>query len=215
MTGKQLLKVVSWIVKLSVLVLQVPVTWAVAGHAFGDLGSVVYVGGWAFETNDILQFAAVLLADGVLAYNWIALETDSRAAPEVRARYVAGAWIQYLVMLVIAFSHGEGIVGVAFRVSFAVALAGSTWDTIARTAQRLRAAADAGEDWRVKAYNRRVTRHEKVAQRDSESRVFMVRLDAEEEVAVAEIRQDAERRLAEIPQVVLEGNGRGVATRVG
>jgi hypothetical protein len=205
MTAKRFHKLVDWVVKLAVLVLQVPVTWAVAGATFGNFGGVDWMG-YRFEWAWILQACAVLLADGVLLSNWLALELDRRATPEVKSRYVVGAWVQFVVMLVIAFQHGEGLVGAAFRVSFAVALAGSTWDTIASTWAKLRRAVEDGGaavDWRVRLHHRKRDRQEARYQRESEGRIYRGVVDAQETLALARLDADKAEELA----MIADGKG--------
>lgn len=126
-------KPLDWGVKLASLAVTGPATWQVAARLFSDIHSPALL--------FLMQFAAVFLVEGVLLSNWLLLEFDKQAAPEIKARYGLTALGMFVAMGVIAWEH-EGPVGLVFRLALLAALVGSGWDTYVYTWQKATARVD-------------------------------------------------------------------------
>jgi hypothetical protein len=100
MNTKTISKGLAWAVKIAGMIMCAPVTWLVAGELFTDINpnAVRY----------IVQFSAVLLVEGVLLSNWLMMDYDHDAAPEIKARYAATALIMYLCLWILAMYVVEG-----------------------------------------------------------------------------------------------------------
>lgn len=126
--------ILGWIIKAAGMIICAPVTFLVAGQLFGDVT--------ALTLRFVVQLSAVLLVEGVLLSNWLLLEFDRRAAPEIKTRYALTALSMYLGIWVLAWQHGEGPAGLVFRAALGAALVGAGWDTYVLTWQRLTARTD-------------------------------------------------------------------------
>jgi hypothetical protein len=122
----------------------------------------------------------------VLLSNWILLEFDRNATPEIKARYGITALAMYTALLVIAWRH-EGPVGLVFRLALLAALIGSGWDTYVYTWQRATASVD-----RSAENSRRVKRHA----RNLSIKEAIMRREAEHSVSVDATRADLEAQRA-------------------
>ena len=79
-------KFIDWGIKIASLAITGPATWRVAAQLFADIPEpFVYV----------MQFAAVFLIEGVLISNWLLLEFDKTATPEIKVRYALTALAMY------------------------------------------------------------------------------------------------------------------------
>src|SRR5690348_1626979 len=117
---KGIQKALDWGVKLASLAVTGPATWLVSAELFKDVSSPLIL--------FMMQFAAVFLVEGVLLSNWLLLEFDKNATPEIKVRYGITALVMYAALLVIAWRH-EGPTGLVFRLALLAALVGSGWDT--------------------------------------------------------------------------------------
>src|SRR5574341_606952 len=72
-------KTLDWGIKIASLAVTGPATWIVASELFADVTSPALF--------FAMRFAAVFLIEGVLLSNWILLEFDRNATPEIKARY--------------------------------------------------------------------------------------------------------------------------------
>lgn len=126
-------KTLNWGVKLASLAITGPATWIVATELFSDIESPALL--------FVMHFAAVFLIEGVMLSNWLLLEFDRIATPEIKARYGLTALAMYVALLVIAWQH-EGPTGLVFRIALFAALLGSGWDTYVYTWQKATARAD-------------------------------------------------------------------------
>jgi len=154
-------KTLDWGVKVASLAVTGPATWVIASELFADV------------TNPTLYFlmraAAVFLIEGVLLSNWLLLEFDKGATPEIKARYGVTAMAMYIALLVIAWRH-EGPTGLVFRIALLAALIGSGWDTYVYTWQRTVARVDrsAEASWKVRQHARNLSIKEAIMRRDAE-----------------------------------------------
>jgi hypothetical protein len=126
-------KALNWGIKLASLAVTGPATWVVATGLFGDIQSPALL--------FAMRFAAVFLIEGVMLSNWLLLEFDRSATPEIKARYGLTALAMYVALLIIAWEH-EGPTGLVFRIALLAALLGSGWDTYVYTWQKATARAD-------------------------------------------------------------------------
>jgi hypothetical protein len=146
---KHIVRLIDWGVKLASVAVTGPATWIVAGMLFDDVAAP----GLLF----LMRAAAVFLVEGVLLSNWLLLEFDRNATPEIKARYALTALAMYSALLVIAWQH-EGPVGLVFRFALLAALIGSGWDTYAYTWRQVarRADRDITESGPVRRHRRRL-----------------------------------------------------------
>lgn len=165
-------KTLDWGVKFASLAVTAPATWIVATELFSD----VTIPALFF----LMRFAAVFLIEGVLLSNWLLLEFDKKATPEIKARYGLTALAMYTALLVIAWKH-EGPTGLVFRVALLAALIGSGWDTYVYTWQRTVSRVDrsASNSRRVKRHARRLSIKEAVIRRESEHRSELALIKAQ------------------------------------
>lgn len=126
-------RTLNWGIKLASLAITGPATWIVATELFRGVDSP--------ELLFVMCFAAVFLIEGVMLSNWLLLEFDRTATPEIKARYGLTALAMYVALLVIAWQH-EGPTGLVFRFALLAALIGSGWDTYVYTWQKATARAD-------------------------------------------------------------------------
>jgi hypothetical protein len=114
-------------------------------------------------------FAAVFLIEGVMLSNWLLLEFDKGATPEIKARYGLTALAMYIALLVIGWRH-EGPTGLVFRVALLAALIGSGWDTYVFTWQKATARADKDitTTGAVRRHARRLAERDAITQLDYE-----------------------------------------------
>lgn len=112
-------KTLSWVIKITGVIITAPVTAVVAGELFADL--------W-FVLRFVMQGAAVLLVEGVFMYSWVMLEYDKQAELEYKLRHAITALVLYLGLWVLALRHGEGGAGVVFRLALGAALLGTVYD---------------------------------------------------------------------------------------
>jgi hypothetical protein len=126
-------KALNWGIKLASLAITGPATWVVATGLFSDIQNPALL--------FVMRFSAVLLIEGVMLSNWLLLEFDKHATPEIKARYGLTALAMYVALLVIAWRH-EGPTGLVFRFALLAALIGNGWDTYVYTWQKATARAD-------------------------------------------------------------------------
>jgi hypothetical protein len=169
---KQIQKNLDWGVKIASLAVTAPATWIVASELFADVTvPVLYF---------IMRFAAVFLIEGVLLSNWLLLEFDVKATPEIKARYGITALAMYTALLVIAWKH-EGPTGLVFRVALLAALLGSGWDTYVMTWQRATSRVDRSAEYagKVKRHARKLSVKEAMIRRNMEHQNELALIRAE------------------------------------
>jgi len=188
---KQIQKVLDWGVKFASLAITGPATWVVATELFADIQSPVLL--------FVMKFSALLLIEGVLLSNWLLLEFDRNATPEIKARYALTALAMYIALLVVGVRH-EGFTGIVFRVALLAALLGSGWDTFVYTWQRATRGIDrsVANSRRVKAHARKLAVREAKTEREAEHAVISARVRAENEAELALIGAEHEVKLAKI-----------------
>lgn len=188
---KTIQKFLDWGIKLASLAVTGPATWIVAGELFRDvtIPAVLYT----------MQFCAVFLVEGVLLSNWLLLEYDKAAAPELKARYGLTALAMYAAMLIVAWRH-EGPVGLIFRGALLAALLGSGWDTYVHTWQVASARADRSIErtGKVRRHARKLAARQEIARLDSEHVVAVTRIDHAQQVALADASRQVAGQLAAI-----------------
>lgn len=133
MASETINKFLAWVIKVAGAIICAPVTWLVAGELFTDI---------PMPARAFVQLAAVLLVEGVFISNWLLMEYDRGAAPEIKTRYALTALGMYGGLWILAWQHGEGLAGLVFRAALGAALIGSGWDTYVTTWQRAMARAD-------------------------------------------------------------------------
>lgn len=177
-----------WTVKLTSVVLTVPVTWTVARTLFTDIGE-------PFRT--LMQIAAVVLVDGLLLRDWTLLDSDLDATTERKARYAATVLIVYVGLMVLAIQHGEGAAGLVFRAAIGIGIVSSVLSSFGETLRKNLDKAKHGvrADWRVQMYARRLSRRDARLTRKSESVVHAARVQAEQQVSIKKIDVDSAEQL--------------------
>lgn len=155
---KYITKTLDWGVKIASVAVTGPATWIVATTLFKDVSNPTLL--------FIMRLAAVFLIEGVLLSNWLLLEFDKQATPQIKARYGIIALAMYAALLIIGVQH-EGWVGIVFRVALFAALISSGWDTYVYTWQRanLRMDRDINNSWAIKLHSLRLSIQEAVLER--------------------------------------------------
>ncbi|NDJ35391.1 MAG: winged helix-turn-helix domain-containing protein [Chloroflexi bacterium] len=190
---KNIQKAIDWGVKIASIAITGPATWIVATELFSDIQNPLLL--------FFMKFSAVFLIEGVLFSNWLLLEFDKKASPEIKARYGLTALVMYAALAIIGFQH-EGAVGIVFRVALLAALIGSGWDTYVYTWEKATSKVD-----RSVENSRRVRRHaRKLAIREA-----LLRREAQHDVEVALINVENE---AQLEETSLWGNRRKEAVRL-
>jgi hypothetical protein len=184
-------KTIDWGVKIASLAITAPATWVVATQLFSDI------------SNPILLFtmraAAVFLIEGVLLSNWMLLEFDRNATPEIKARYGITALAMYVALLVIAWRH-EGPTGLVFRIALLAALIGSGWDTYVYTWQRATSRVDRSAEnaSKVKRHARRLSIKEAIFRREAEHTAQIALVDAQSAASLEQTALYGQRMIASI-----------------
>lgn len=89
-------KALNWGVKLArSLAVTGPATWMVATDLFSDIQQPTIL--------FVMRFSAVFLIEGVMLSNWLLLEFDKHATPEIKARYGLTALAMYMALLMIGW----------------------------------------------------------------------------------------------------------------
>ena len=73
-------RALNWGVKLASLAIRGPATWIVASELFHDVESLTLL--------FVMRFSAVFLIEGVMLSNWLLLEFDHAANPEIKRAMV-------------------------------------------------------------------------------------------------------------------------------
>ncbi len=188
---KQIQKTLDWGVKFASLAITAPATWVVATELFSDIESAFML--------FIMRFAAVFLIEGVLLSNWLLLEFDTKATPEIKARYAITALTMYVALAVIGFRH-EGPTGIVFRVALLAALIGSGWDTYVMTWQRATRNVDrsAQNARKVKRHARKLSITEAITRRESDHYAELALIDAEGTAKLEQHQLYGKRLIAEV-----------------
>lgn len=158
---KNIQKFLDWGVKIASLAITAPATWVVATELFADIQNPLLL--------FVMRFAAVFLIEGVLLSNWLLLEFDKSATPEIKARYGITALVMYVALAVIGWRH-EGPTGIVFRIALLAALLGSGWDTYVYTWQRYAFKIDQSVEnsGKVRRHARRLSIREAINARENE-----------------------------------------------
>lgn len=188
---KQIQKTLDWGVKFASLAITAPATWVVATELFSDIESAFML--------FVMRFAAVFLIEGVLLSNWLLLEFDTKATPEIKARYAITALTMYVALAVIGFRH-EGPTGIVFRVALLAALIGSGWDTYVMTWQRATRNVDrsAQNARKVKRHARKLSIKEAITRRESDHYAELALIDAEGTAKLEQHQLYGKRLIAEV-----------------
>jgi len=188
---KAIQKSLDWGVKIASLAVTGPATWQVSAELFKDVQSPLIL--------FLMQFAAVFLVEGVLLSNWLLLEFDKNATPEIKVRYGVTALVMYAALLVIAWKH-EGPTGIVFRLALLAALVGSGWDTYVYTWHRMGASVDrsAENSGKVKRHARNLSIKEAMMRREAEHQATVAIISAENNAALHHTQLYGERLLDRI-----------------
>ena len=103
-------KVLRTSIKIAGVVLTAPATLRVAAKPYAD----------APMLGAVIALAALVLVEGGMLLGWTLLDSKRRAAPQQRALYATIAAVGYLALWGIAFGNGEGLTGIAFRLTLGV-----------------------------------------------------------------------------------------------
>lgn len=182
-------KILGWVIKVAGMIVCMPVTWTVSGQLYNDIGGQ--------STRFLVQLAAVLLVEGVLLSNWLLLEFDRSAAPEIKARYALTALGMYFGLWALAWQHGEGLAGLVIRAALGAALIGSGWDTYVTTWQKLTARADrdATADGGVKRHRRKLAIRDAKDAASVEFEILREERELQKVVKLEEVRAQKDRAL--------------------
>jgi hypothetical protein len=152
------------------------------------------------------QASALTLVEGALLLGWHKLDDRSEpSTPAQRWLYAALAITAYLVLWAVAIVHGEGIIGIAFRLTLGVLLGYSINESGILAGIRLQRSAD-----------RDINRHRKVRRHRerAEIRVAIARLDADEDEAMKQINPSYTRKPTGIAALFHALTGQPLATSV-
>lgn len=114
----ELEKLLKGMIKVAAVALTAPATWAVAGQLYDD----------PFQ-RFIVQVAALVLVEGALLLGWHQLDNDRKAETGQRILYAAITIVAYGVLWFVAIAHNEGIAGIAFRLTLAVLIGYSIFES--------------------------------------------------------------------------------------
>lgn len=184
-------RTLDWGVKIASLAITGPATWVVATDLFSDIQSPALL--------FVMRFAAVFLIEGVLLSNWLLLEFDRKATPEIKARYGLTALAMYVALLVIGWRH-EGPTGLVFRIALLAALIGSGWDTYVYTWQLATSRVDRSAEnaRRVRRHARRLSIKEAIIRRETEHTATLALVSVEGDAALEQNHLYGERLIAGI-----------------
>jgi hypothetical protein len=146
--AKKLEKLLRLLIKGAAVALTAPATWAVAGRLYA---------GW-FQSL-IVQAAALVLVEGALLLGWHLLDADAGETTLQRGVYAGITLIAYGVLWAVAWAHGEGWAGIAFRATLGVLVIYSVIEAAVRAGIKINAKASGDilahravkNDWRRKA----------------------------------------------------------------
>ena len=184
-------KTIDWGVKAASLAITGPATWVVATQLFSDISSPILL--------FVMRAAAVFLIEGVLLSNWLLLEFDRNATPEIKARYGITALAMYVALLVIGWRH-EGPTGLVFRIALLAALIGSGWDTYVYTWQRATSRIDRSAESapKVRRHARRLSIKEAIFRREAEHTAQIALIDAQSTASLEQTALYGQRMIAGI-----------------
>ncbi len=191
---KYIQKTLDWGVKIASLAVTGPATWVVATDLFSDIESP--------ELLFVMRFAAVFLIEGVLLSNWLLLEFDKNATPEIKARYGITALAMYIALLVIGYRH-EGPTGLVFRIALLAALIGSGWDTYVYTWQKATSRVDrsAENSGRVRRHARRLAIDEAIMRRSYEHEIVKADLNEQKVALLDGVRLSGQRQIMMVENI--------------
>jgi transposase-like protein len=170
--------------------LTAPATWAVAGGLYTAPVQQVTV-----------QLAALVLVEGALLLGWHLLDTDVGETNLQRGVYAALTVITYGVLWAVALAHGEGLAGIAFRLTLGVLVGYSVVEAAVRAGIKVNMKADDNilmhravkNDWRRKA------KEDAIADNSAHFEIERAKRAARTEVEHERIRLLKQRVLEELP----------------
>ncbi|MBN1427460.1 MAG: hypothetical protein JXB07_03685 [Anaerolineae bacterium] len=182
-------KTIDWGVKVASLAITGPATWVVATQLFSDISNPILL--------FVMRASAVFLIEGVLLSNWLLLEFDKDATPEIKARYGITALAMYISLLVIGWRH-EGPTGLVFRLALLAALVGSGWDTYVYTWQRATSKIDRSAEnaSRVKRHARKLSIKEAIFRREAEHTAQVALIEAQSMASLEQTSLYGQRMIA-------------------
>lgn len=137
-------KILRYGIKIAAVLLTAPATIEVAGSLYPD--ALVY--------RVLVQIAGLILVEGALLLGWHMLDTETKATTGQRGLYAVLAAVGYGVLWVIAWAHGEGAVGIAFRLTLGVLLGYSVFESglLANISFKRQIDRDITKHWKVKRH---------------------------------------------------------------
>lgn len=152
----------AWIkraIKGAAICLTTPATVKVAGQLYPDDPAL----------SLLVTVAAVILVEGTLLLGWHKL--DDRSVPSTTAQrwlYTGLAGTAYLVTWAVALAHGEGVIGIFFRLTLLAALTYSVYESGILANLRLQRSAD-----------RDIRQHRQVRKHREQAEIRVARLETE------------------------------------
>ena len=140
-------KILRYGIKIAAVMLTAPATIEVAGSLYPD--QLV----WRL----MVQAGGLVLVEGALLLGWHMLDTETKATSGQRGLYAVLAGVAYFVLWVIAWFHGEGVVGIAFRATLGVLLGYSVFESglLANISFKRQVERDITKHWRVKGHRQK------------------------------------------------------------
>lgn len=154
-------KILKWLIKIAAVCLTAPATLAVASQLYADWGL------WRWVTAG----AALVLVEGALLLGWQLLDSQGKTATGgQRGLYAALVVVAYFVLWAIAYAHGEGLAGIAFRATLGVLIVYSLMEAgiLAGLRQDRAVLQDANRDRKVRRYQKRLAVKDAIAALDIE-----------------------------------------------
>lgn len=137
-------KILRYAIKIAAVLLTAPATIEVAGSLYPDV----------IWQRIMVQLAGLVLVEGALLLGWHMLDTETKATTGQRTLYAVLAGVAYGVLWVIALAHGEGAVGVSFRLTLGVLLGYSVFESglLANISFKRTVDRDITKHWKVKRH---------------------------------------------------------------
>ena len=195
-------RIIDLLMKVAGVVVTSAATWQVASEAFDDIQEP-----WL----TFVRVGALLLVEGAFIISWMAIDTQHSAPMAMKVAWSITLIVIYAALLVIAFEHGEGAAGWAFRFVLLVMILRSIYE--AGVYETLRSQKKAERDIRSSFAVRRVARQ--LAKKDAiralnmesnqsnyarelGTEVSRAKIEAEHEAALIDVKLMRERLLSNV-----------------
>lgn len=194
--------VFSVIIKICGAIVTGPVTVTVAAGLFSDMPPAI---------RAVMVVSSVALVEGVFLSSWWQLDHDKTAPQPIKNRNAVTALAVYAGLWILALAHGEGLAGLAIRLSLGLALASSIIDSGVMAQIRAENAADKNilNDWRVKRHARKLARKAAMLDLDIDHELAALSRDARLSIEGQRIALSKQRGLTAVKvenRAILEQN---------